>query len=77
MKSTQILVIFTFASLSFAATDSGKCVQDDEAKEISQRWLNIFASGGSGGLAQAVTDNVCGLLTEAFLVGATLNPVGR
>lgn len=77
MKSTQILVLFTFASLSVAATDTGGCVQDHEAKEISQRWLNIFASGGSGGLAQAVTENVRGLLKETFFVGATLNPVGR
>ncbi len=51
---TQTFLLCTLATFASAR----KCIRENEVQGIAQRWLNIFASGGSGGLADAVTGNV-------------------
>lgn len=64
MKSfTQALLLCTLATFATARA----CIRAKEVEGIAQRWLNIFSSGGSGGLADAVTGDVCKLSSQVFL----------
>lgn len=60
---TQTWLLCTLATL----TTARKCIRANETEAIAQRWLNIFASGGSGGLADAVTNEVYKLPSQDLL----------
>lgn len=55
-----LLLAITSASCS-ANKSCGTCIEDSEVLQISQRWLNVFATSGPGGvetLSSAVTEDV-------------------
>ena len=51
-------LLFSIVCSTAVAADNGSCIADDEVQGIAQRWLNAFATGGIGGLPEAVTPDV-------------------
>lgn len=59
MKTSYIYtVLLGIIATTFATSHNKSCIENDEVPGIAHRWLNAFATGGIGGLPDAVTNDV-------------------
>ena len=65
MKAVYLYTsLFTLIGTTVAVSQNKTCIANDEVQGIAQRWLNAFATGGIGGLPEAVTHDVCVQIQE-------------
>ena len=61
MKPSYMYTLLLSLAASVAAKSPSQnltCIADSEVEGIAHRWLNAFATGGIGGLPDAVTNDV-------------------
>jgi len=56
--SYMYALLLSITATSSALRQNGTCIEENEVEGIAQRWLNAFATGGIGGLPDAVTSDV-------------------